>query len=90
MTNDNNGPEKARYVATRRRYPRGRITDLAAVVGFANGGRRRRENQFYKVKRGDMLISVVEGGALKAVKESIIRSEFRDFAHYQHRPRRTT
>ncbi len=34
------------------------------------------ENQFYKVKRGDMLISVVEGGALKAVKESIIRSEF--------------
>ena len=33
-------------------------------------------NQFYKVKRGDMLISIVEGGALKAVKESIIRSEF--------------
>src|SRR6266545_2025657 len=34
------------------------------------------QNQFHKVKRGDMLISVVEGGALKAVKESIIRSEF--------------
>src|SRR5678815_181211 len=33
-------------------------------------------DRFYKVKRGDMLISVVEGGALKAVKESIIRSEF--------------
>src|SRR5262245_553809 len=36
----------------------------------------REENQFYKVKRSDMLISIVEGGALKAVKESIIRSEF--------------
>jgi len=34
------------------------------------------QTQFYKVKRGDMLISIVEGGALKAVKESIIRSEF--------------
>lgn len=34
------------------------------------------EMQFYKVKRGDMLISVVEGGALRAVKESVIRSEF--------------
>lgn len=34
------------------------------------------QNQFYKVKRGDMLISVVEGGALRAVKESLIRSEF--------------
>ncbi len=32
--------------------------------------------QFYRVKRGDMVISVVEGGALKAVKESVIRSEF--------------
>ncbi|MBM3837937.1 MAG: HlyD family efflux transporter periplasmic adaptor subunit [Verrucomicrobia bacterium] len=34
------------------------------------------EQQFHTVKRGDMLISVVEGGALKAVNESIIRSEF--------------
>ena len=34
------------------------------------------ENQFYTVKRSDMLISVVEGGALKAVNEAIIRSEF--------------
>lgn len=33
-------------------------------------------NQFHTVKRSDMLISVVEGGALKAVNESIIRSEF--------------
>ncbi|MBM3845967.1 MAG: HlyD family efflux transporter periplasmic adaptor subunit [Verrucomicrobia bacterium] len=34
------------------------------------------ENEWHTVKRGDLLISVVEGGALKAVKESIIRSEF--------------
>lgn len=34
------------------------------------------QNQFYTAKRGDMLISVLEGGALKAVKEAIIRSEF--------------
>jgi HlyD family secretion protein len=34
------------------------------------------ESAFHTVKRGDMLISVVEGGALKAVNESIIRSEF--------------
>src|SRR6185436_15616696 len=34
------------------------------------------ENAFHTVKRGDMLISIVEGGALKAVNESIIRSEF--------------
>ena len=34
------------------------------------------ENQYYTVKRGDMLVSIVEGGALKAVTEAIIRSEF--------------
>lgn len=35
-----------------------------------------KENSWHTVRRGDLLISVVEGGALKAVKESIIRSEF--------------
>ena len=49
----------------------------AAVVTLRKWGAHEvEENQFYRVKRGDMLISVVEGGALKAVKESIIRSEF--------------
>jgi len=48
-----------------------------AIVGFRKWTAPKvEENQFYRVKRGDMLISVVEGGALKAVKESIIRSEF--------------
>ena len=35
-----------------------------------------KQNMFHTVRRGDLLISVVEGGALKAVNESIIRSEF--------------
>lgn len=33
-------------------------------------------NEVHVVKKGDLLISVVEGGALRAVNESIIRSEF--------------
>ncbi len=50
---------------------------IGGFVGFRKWNAPKvEENQFYKVKRGDMLISVVEGGALKAVKESIIRSEF--------------
>ena len=53
---------------------------LLAIIAFFGFQKWRapapEQNQFYKVKRGDMLISVVEGGALRAVKESIIRSEF--------------
>jgi HlyD family secretion protein len=48
-----------------------------ALTGFRKWNTPKVEkSDFYKVKRGDLLISVVEGGALKAVKESIIRSEF--------------
>jgi HlyD family secretion protein len=68
----------------RRRFPRlpvilvtGLVICAAAFFGFRKWNAPPPEtNQFYQVKRGDMLISVVEGGALKAVKESIIRSEF--------------
>src|SRR6185503_5546420 len=79
MKNDKNGAEKAAppwrriggFVAA------GVLICAAAFAGFRKWGAREvEENQFHKVKRGDMLISVVEGGALKAVKESIIRSEF--------------
>src|SRR5215211_7420403 len=50
---------------------------VAALLGFRKWTAREAEShQFHKVKRGDMLISIVEGGALRAVKESIIRSEF--------------
>jgi HlyD family secretion protein len=55
----------------------GLVICLAAIYGFRKWSAPKAEStQFYAVKRGDMLISVVEGGALKAVKESIIRSEF--------------
>lgn len=42
------------------------------------------QNEWHQVRRGDVLISVVEGGALKAVKESIIRSEFEGISRIIH------
>jgi HlyD family secretion protein len=79
MTIANNSPEKGQ-----KSYRRlglilgvGLLVCLAAIVAFRKFSQPPPEQtQFFKVKRGDMLISVVEGGALKAVKESIIRSEF--------------
>jgi HlyD family secretion protein len=79
MKNDSHGPEKARRPWRRIGgfVVAGLLMGAGAVVGFRKWSTPEvKENQFYKVKRGDMLISVVEGGALKAVKESIIRSEF--------------
>ena len=75
MTNNNNGQQKAfRRVAW---IVAAVAICAAAFIGFRKwSAPEAEENQFHKVKRGDMLISVVEGGALKAVKESIIRSEF--------------
>jgi HlyD family secretion protein len=79
MRNSNeDGPPSAR------RLPKPALIALIALVlasGAFFGFRKWNapapvQNQFYRVKRGDMLISIVEGGALKAVKESIIRSEF--------------
>lgn len=77
MTNDNQSPQK------RGSFLRNGVV-LGVIVLFVAGyfGVRKwktpppAQKEFYKVKRTDMLISVVEGGALKAVKESIIRSEF--------------
>src|SRR4026209_2683254 len=79
MTNDNHGRERSpkNLLRVGMILGAGLLICAAAFAGFRKwGGREVEENQFYKVKRGDMLISVVEGGALKAVKESIIRSEF--------------
>ena len=64
-----------------RRYRLLAVAALLLGVGAYLGFQRWRApapevNQFHKVRRGDLLISIVEGGALKAVKESIIRSEF--------------
>ncbi|HZO86575.1 MAG TPA: efflux RND transporter periplasmic adaptor subunit [Verrucomicrobiae bacterium] len=62
---------RARFIAA------GLVLGVAAFIGFQKWNSPAPEqNQFYTVKRGDMLISVVEGGALRAVKESVIRSEF--------------
>src|ERR1043165_4574583 len=79
MTNENKAPEKARRSSLRLTMAAvaGVLICVAAVIGYRKWTAPVTEqNQFYKVKRGDMLISIVEGGALKAVKESIIRSEF--------------
>jgi len=79
MTNDNNALKKPRNAR-----PRVGIIVAAGVLVCAAGfvavrkwtAAAPEQTQFHKVKRGDMLISIVEGGALRAVKESIIRSEF--------------
>ena len=79
MTIDNNGPEKGQKSFRRLGLILGAVllTCIIAIVAFRKFSRPPPEQtQFFRVKRGDMLISVVEGGALKAVKESIIRSEF--------------
>jgi HlyD family secretion protein len=80
MTNANNTPQKEeKSFVPRIGLILGAVL-LVCAIGFF--GFRKwnapapEQNEFYKVKRGDMLISIVEGGALKAVKESIIRSEF--------------
>jgi HlyD family secretion protein len=79
MTNDNHG------AGEKKRSPLVTVGILAVIVALCAVGYTGfkkwnkpvvEQNQFHKVRRGDMLISVVEGGALKAVKESIIRSEF--------------
>jgi HlyD family secretion protein len=77
MTSNNNGQNRRR---TLRRAGLIAAALLICAAGFA--GFRKwtaptvEKNEFHRVRRGDMLISVVEGGALRAVKESIIRSEF--------------
>jgi HlyD family secretion protein len=79
MTKDNNGSGRGRPAVRRIAIiaVAGLLIATAAFVGFRKWSAPKAEkNEFHKVKRGDMLISVVEGGALKAVKESIIRSEF--------------
>ena len=52
---------------------------LAALAGTAYALRSRKpvaqSNSYYTVKRGDFLVSLVEGGTLRAVQELIIRNE---------------
>jgi HlyD family secretion protein len=78
MTSPNNDQEKRRKTFRRAGWiVAGLAICGAGFIAFRSWTAPEAEhNQFHKVKRGDMLISVVEGGALRAVKESIIRSEF--------------
>lgn len=77
MTNNNNGQNKGRTFQRAGLIAAGVVACLAGVVAFRHWTAPKAEqSQFHRVKRGDMLISIVEGGALRAVKESIIRSEF--------------
>ncbi|MEQ2006026.1 MAG: efflux RND transporter periplasmic adaptor subunit, partial [Limisphaerales bacterium] len=52
---------------------------IAVIAGVAYGLRSRKPvtqaNSYYTVKRGDFLVSLVEGGTLRAVQELIIRNE---------------
>lgn len=76
MTNDNHGAEKNRGAwRTRAGLIVGAclLVAVVAVVGFRRwNAPKAEENQFHKVKRGDLLISVVEGGALKADRKSVV------------------
>lgn len=52
---------------------------IAVIAGVSYGFRSRKPvtqaNSYYTVKRGDFLVSLVEGGTLRAVQELIIRNE---------------
>ena len=78
MTSDSNEPTQSPITLRRAGLVGAAVVIcLIAVLAFRKwSGPEAEQNQFHRVKRGDMLISVVEGGALRAVKESIIRSEF--------------
>src|ERR1051326_3625468 len=55
---------------------------ILLIAGGAYGYRKARlhkkeqlpANAFYEVKRGDMLVSVIEDGSLRALNETVIRS----------------
>lgn len=48
---------------------------VAAGVALRSTRPAKSELSFYEIKRGDFLISIVEGGSIEAVSEEIIRSE---------------
>jgi HlyD family secretion protein len=52
------------------------VVALGAIFLVLSGSRpAKEESSFFEVKRGDFLISIVEGGTVDAVDEQIIRSE---------------
>ena len=53
----------------------GIVIAALVVTLFWNSGTPAQTSSFYEVRRGDFLISVVEGGTLEAVNEVVIRNE---------------
>jgi HlyD family secretion protein len=45
-------------------------------IAFVSGRQPKADLSFYEARRGDFLVSVVEGGTLEAVNEVVVRSEF--------------
>jgi len=51
---------------------------LVAAILFSASGPPPQQYSYYQVKRGDLLISIVEGGTLDAVNQVLIRNEVED------------
>jgi HlyD family secretion protein len=50
-------------------------TLVAAALALRASAPEKRDSSFFEVRRGDFLISIVEGGTIEALNEDIIRSE---------------
>ncbi|MFA6546352.1 MAG: HlyD family efflux transporter periplasmic adaptor subunit [Limisphaerales bacterium] len=69
-----------RFLQFARQNPRRMLLLLVVVIagaayGFRNHKPVTQANSYFTVKRGDFLVSLVEGGTLRAVQELIIRNE---------------
>lgn len=69
-----------RFLQFVRKHPKWMLLLLVVVIagaayGFRNHKPVTQANSYFTVKRGDFLVSLVEGGTLRAVQEVIIRNE---------------
>ena len=65
------------------------VLALIAAMVFARPSSPGQAISYYEVKRGDLLVSIVEGGTVEAVNQVSIRSEVEGHgAHHLHRARR--
>ena len=58
----------------------GLVLIAGAVATFTRSSTTAPASTYFEAKRGDFLISVVEGGTIEAVDEVMIRSEFEGVA----------
>lgn len=73
-------PQISAWVARVRQYPRlaaaaGAVVLVLLIWSFSRSSSDTQVLSFYEVKRGDFLISLVEGGTVEALNEVVIRSE---------------